>query len=102
MRSRVLVKQLSFETSDVAFNSFDMDVSVSEDDFVATDFAEPEERQLAGPWQSDGGLPLITLLRLRPGIGLVDRGVDVGLPFAGAAPDLGAFEVQPSGNSGSR
>lgn len=83
MRSRGLVNQLNFETSEVAFNSFDMDVSVSEDDFVATDFAEPEERQLAGPWQSDGGLSLITLLRLRPGSGLVDRGVDGGCRLQG-------------------
>ena len=102
VRSRSLVNQLNFETSDVAFNSFDMGLSISEDDFVATDFAQPDERQLAGPRQPDGELPRITLLRLRPGSKLVDRGVDVGLPFAGTAPDLGAFEVQPGGNSESQ
>ena len=86
----------------MAFNSFDMDLSISEDDFFATDFARPDERQLAGPRQPDGELPRITLLQLRPGSKLVDRGVDVGLPFAGDAPDLGAFEVQPGGNPESR
>ena len=31
-------------------------------------------------------------LRLAPGSGAIDAGTDVGLPFSGTAPDLGAFE----------
>jgi len=33
-------------------------------------------------------------LRLAPGSGAVDAGMDVGLPFSGEAPDLGAFEFE--------
>jgi len=32
---------------------------------------------------------------LQPGSPLIDIGMDVGLPFCGAAPDLGAFELCP-------
>lgn len=35
-----------------------------------------------------------TFLRLAPGSGAIDVGVDVGLPFKGKAPDLGAFEFE--------
>lgn len=37
----------------------------------------------------DGTLPSNTLFRLPSGSKLVDKGVDAGLPFLGAAPDLG-------------
>jgi hypothetical protein len=30
-----------------------------------------------------------------PGGRLVDRGIDLGEPYGGAAPDLGAFEAAP-------
>ncbi len=33
-------------------------------------------------------------LRLAPGAPEIDAGQDVGLPFSGAAPDLGAFESE--------
>jgi uncharacterized repeat protein (TIGR02059 family) len=39
-------------------------------------------------------LPQITAFHLAVGSKLIDAGVDVGLPFTGNAPDLGAFEVQ--------
>jgi hypothetical protein len=29
------------------------------------------------------------------GSDLIDKGVDVGLPYTGSAPDLGAFEFSP-------
>ena len=45
-----------------------------------------------GPRQADGSLPSIDFLKLASGSHLVDAGVDVGLPFNGAAPDLGWFE----------
>jgi hypothetical protein len=45
-----------------------------------------------GPRLADGSLPLIDFLRLAPGSHLIDAGVNVGLPFNGSAPDLGAFE----------
>ena len=44
------------------------------------------------PRQADGSLPVNDFARLVARSDLIDKGVDVGLPFAGAAPDLGAFE----------
>ena len=42
--------------------------------------------------QADGSLPALPYLRLAATSTLIDKGVDVGLPYLGAAPDLGAFE----------
>jgi len=46
------------------------------------------------PRQADGSLPVRPQFRLWAHSALVDRGVDVGLPFKGKAPDMGAFELQ--------
>jgi len=42
--------------------------------------------------QADGSLPVLPHLRLAANSTLIDKGIDVGLPYTGAAPDLGAFE----------
>jgi hypothetical protein len=47
---------------------------------------------LASARQPDGSLPVLPLLHLAADSQLIDRGVDVGEPFVGKAPDLGAFE----------
>jgi uncharacterized repeat protein (TIGR02059 family) len=70
-------------------NSWDSKVTVSNADFVSLDGT-----QLALPRKADGSLPDITFLHLASGSGLIDAGVDVGLPYSGSAPDLGAFEAQ--------
>jgi hypothetical protein len=44
------------------------------------------------PRRDDGSLPEIPLMRPVPGGRLVDKGANIGLPFSGPAPDLGAFE----------
>ncbi|KAB7762491.1 pectate lyase [Xanthomonas maliensis] len=59
---------------------------------VASDFLSLDERQLSRPRQPNGDLPVITFATPAPGGALVDAGVDVGEPFNGRAPDLGAFE----------
>ena len=46
-----------------------------------------------GPRRDDGSLPEIPFMRPVTGGRLVDKGVNIGLPFSGAAPDLGAFET---------
>jgi hypothetical protein len=56
-------------------------------DFLSLDTAWAE-----APRREDGGLPETPLLRPVPGGRLVDRGANIGDPFAGAAPDLGALE----------
>ncbi len=43
--------------------------------------------------QADGDLPVLPYLHLAPDSTLIDAGVNVGLPYNGKAPDLGAFET---------
>ena len=71
--------------SDAASNSFDL--PVKDADFVSLD-----ESMLAAPRSASGALPTITFFHLATGSQLIDRGVDVGLPYRAKAPDLGAFE----------
>ncbi len=59
----------------------------------AGDFLSLDDTIARGPRQADGSLPVSDFLRLTPDSNLVDAGVDVGLPYFGLAPDLGAFEV---------
>jgi hypothetical protein len=44
------------------------------------------------PRRDDGSLPEVPFLRPVPNGRLVDKGVNIGQPFSGSAPDLGAFE----------
>ncbi len=63
----------------------------SKDDFVLTD-KSLAIAELTAERKPDGSLPDISFLKLVKGSDLIDKGVDVGLPFSGAAPDIGAFE----------
>jgi len=45
---------------------------------------------------TDGSLPDISFMHLAAGSDLIDAGTDVGLPYNGNAPDLGAFESTPA------
>jgi hypothetical protein len=49
---------------------------------------------VTGLRQSDGSLPDLPFLKPVLGGRLIDQGVNTGDPYLGAAPDLGAFEVQ--------
>jgi hypothetical protein len=75
---------------DDAFNSWN-GIGVS-----ASDFTNTNMKQLLAAATSarkpDGSLPDIGL-HLDPRSHLIDSGTDVGLPYHGPAPDLGAFEV---------
>ncbi|MGC3979474.1 MAG: T9SS type A sorting domain-containing protein [Paludibacteraceae bacterium] len=62
---------------------------------TVADFVSLETSQLLSNRKNDGVLPEITLLHLAPTSALIDKGVDVGLMYVGAAPDLGAFEYNP-------
>ena len=44
------------------------------------------------PRQTNGALPALPNLHLAANSTLIDKGVNVGLPYNGKAPDLGAFE----------
>jgi uncharacterized protein (TIGR03382 family) len=75
---------------DESFNSWDTNLGVT---VSAADFQSVSMTGLDGPRQADGSLPVIPNFHLAAGSDLIDKGTDVGLPFAGAAPDLGAFET---------
>lgn len=49
---------------------------------------------LRAPRNANGSLPHINFLHLAPTSNMIDGGVNVGLPFNGTAPDLGAFETE--------
>lgn len=59
---------------------------------AAADFQSLDTAGVFGPRRPDGGLPDLPFLKLSPGSRLIGKGKDVGLPYAGSAPDLGAFE----------
>lgn len=69
------------------FNSWNGGVTLTTDDFVSLD-----DTQLDDTRQADGSLPVITAFHLASDSDLIDAGVDVGIAFNGAAPDMGAFE----------
>jgi hypothetical protein len=71
----------------MSHNSFTLAPEPGHDEVESVDTA-----QMIMPRQPDGRLPDITLLRPKAGSRLIDAGIDVGLSFNGAAPDLGAAE----------
>jgi hypothetical protein len=75
---------------DDAGNAWNLPFTVTDADFLSVAPAGVD-----GPRQPDGGLPRVAFLHLAPGSQLIDAGKEVGLPFVGAAPDLGAFETGP-------
>lgn len=76
-------------TTDVTNNSWQNGLQATDNDFLSLDM-----EQLLSPRKSDGSLPDIEYLHLDTSSDLIDQGTDVGLPFDGEAPDLGAFEYQ--------
>jgi hypothetical protein len=98
------------------FNSWDssLNLTIKDSDFQSVAFSPPAScPQAYGPGgipcvsptdlttfagmasarQADGSLPVLPFLRLASMSKLVDKGANVGLPFAGNAPDLGCFET---------
>lgn len=60
------------------------------------DFLSVDSLGIRNPRNADGSLPSINFMKLATSSRMINAGVDVGLPFYGAAPDLGAFETQSS------
>jgi len=59
---------------------------------TAADFASIDSSLATAPRNADYSLPTLPFLHLVAGSDLIDAGVNVGLPFNGSAPDLGAYE----------
>ncbi len=81
------VGNLEATTVDITNNSWMDGLEATVDDFESIDYEE-----LTGPRKEDGSLPDVSFFHLKADSDLIDKGVDVGLPFNGSAPDLGAFE----------
>lgn len=69
-------------------NSWMSPLSASESDFISLDTSG-----VRGPRKEDGSLPDISFMHLAANSKLINAGTDIGLPFNGVAPDLGAFET---------
>jgi len=61
--------------------------SVSSSDFITIDTTG-----VRGPRKADGSLPDVNFMHLVQSSRLIDAGVNLGIPYSGNAPDLGAFE----------
>lgn len=81
------VANLNQSASDVSQNFFTLPVTLSSNDFMSLD-----ESLLIAPRAVDGSLPYLAFAQLVHDSDLVDAGTNVNFPYAGAAPDLGAFE----------
>jgi len=71
----------------LATNSWMSPFTISNADFISLDTTG-----VRGPRKPDGSLPDIPFMHLAQGSQFINAGTDVGLPFNGTAPDLGAFE----------
>ncbi|MGS2648275.1 right-handed parallel beta-helix repeat-containing protein [Streptosporangium sp. G12] len=80
-----------------AHNSWDLGVALSDSQFQSVSTSGWD-----APRQGDGSLPVLPHLRPAANSTLVDKGTDVGLPYTGQAPDLGAFERSGDTPSGRR
>lgn len=82
------------KTSIVEKNSFSDNNITTQDNLLSDDdFNSLDGSQLTRARKADGSLPDIDFLNLKSGSDLIDAGVDVGLPYYGKAPEIGAFEV---------
>lgn len=83
------VGKLNADSLVLSHNSWQQGFSCSEDDFQSIDMS-----QLSLPRKADGSLPEIEYLHPLRGSRLIDAGANLGFPFEGNAPDLGAFEYK--------
>jgi hypothetical protein len=81
-------KNSNMEGIDSGHNTWDLNLAETGADFASTDATGCD-----GPRQADGSMPAAcTFMKLKAGSPLIDKGTDVGLPFVGTSPDLGAYE----------
>jgi len=72
-------------------NSWSITATVNDADFKSLD-----DSCARGPRKADGSLPDCSFLHLTSSSDLINKGVNVGLPYVGSAPDMGAFEFSSS------
>jgi len=64
-----------------------------------SDFLSLDDSQMSAPRNPDGSIPQNDFLKLAPGSTAIDKGLDLGIHFVGAGPDLGTFEYDPNETS---
>jgi hypothetical protein len=93
---------------DTMFNTWDLGITPAAKDFAS--ITDPsvsmtgvgvESSGALGPRAADSSMPPVDFLQLAAGSQMIDKGTDVGLPYVGAAPDLGAYEYGAGGTTGS-
>jgi hypothetical protein len=73
-----------------ANNSWNLtSVTADYNDFISTSVNDAKATR-----QADGNLPDNGFAKLKTDSDLIDKGVNVGLPYLGTAPDLGAYECR--------
>ena len=81
------VQNIDIAKCDLSHNYFDLNLEATEADFISLD-----ENLLTAPRQTNGNLPDTNFMKPKQGSKFTDKGVDIGFPFVGKAPNLGAFE----------
>jgi hypothetical protein len=82
------VDMLDAAKCDLSNNYFDLNLVATDADFISLD-----ETLLTAPRRADGSLPDTNFMKLKPKSQFADKGLDIGFPFKGKAPDLGSFEA---------
>ena len=82
------------------YNTWNLNITPAASDFLSVD--DPSMTitgqdlstiaGMLGPRQPDGSLPDLDFLKLKKGSQMIDKGVNIGIPYVGGAPDLGAYE----------
>jgi hypothetical protein len=92
---------------DTMFNSWDLGITPASTDFASISDPSVSMTGMAvegtgalGPRQADGSLPNVDFMKLSATSRMIDKGTDVGLPYAGVAPDLGAYEYGAATTTG--
>ncbi len=101
-------KNSNMDGVNTQFNTWDLAITPAATDFLSitdptvsgTGQALETTSPALGPRQADGSLPNVDFMKLVAGSRMIDKGTDVGLPFVGAAPDLGAYEFGASTGAG--
>ena len=80
--------------SSATHNSWSLGLTLADSDFLSVDDAGTD-----GPRGADGALPVLDFLKPSAGSRVINRGLDIGLPYSGSAPDLGAYEYMATGTT---
>jgi len=82
-----------YPRADSQYNSWDADLSLA---LTGDDFLSLDDSKMSALRNPDGSIPQNNFLKLAPTSVVIDKGIDIGMPFVGEKPDLGSFEYDPN------